>query len=93
MNRTEKFYGFRLQRAREKLEEDEATLNRLASSRDPDERRILPVWEKRVQDDRSRIQGLEHARQQELAGLEARRKVGYSFRLINAALIHAGKRE
>ena len=86
--RTRKFYGFRVDRAREKLSEDEATLERLSRSRDPNDRRVLPIWEKRVQDGRSRIESLEHEREREILALEKRQQIDWSFELVNVALLY-----
>lgn len=86
--RTEKLYRFRLQRARERLEEDRAILERLTQSRDPDDQRVVPIWQKRVQGSLSRIRDLEHQREQELQALEDRRRLNYSFERINCAIVY-----
>lgn len=88
VTRTTRFYAFRIARASDRLAEEERTLARLRQSKEAGDRRIMPIWEKRVRDSREAIERLSHEKGRELAALEARRKVSYAFRLVNAAILH-----
>jgi hypothetical protein len=86
--RTQKLYEFRITRARERLNENSAMVERFRRSRDPGERRVLPIWERRVRDETLNMERLQLERDEELQSLEIRQRIEYDFAPVNAAIVH-----
>ena len=66
------FFDYRDQAAADKLDQSRKTLDRLATSSDPDDRRILPVWQSNVQRNEGLVERLGRERMERLAELHRR---------------------
>jgi hypothetical protein len=89
----ERFYEYKERAARDKLDSVERTLRRLEASESPEERRILPVWQKNLEDARRRVDQLGEERDRRLRDLIGRDEVSASNQLIAASFVEIVPRE
>jgi SNF2 family DNA or RNA helicase len=83
----ERFYDYRSQAAADKLAANLQILERLRSSPEDADRRILPVWEKNVDSARRMIDTIEDERVQRLAELEGRDLVRAQHQMLTASYV------
>jgi ATP-dependent helicase HepA len=83
----ERFYDYRAQAAADKLEANRRILERLRSSPEDADRRILPVWEKNVETATRIVESVEHERTQRLAELEGRDQVRAQHELLTVSYV------
>ncbi len=83
----ERFYDYRTQAAADKLEANRLILERIRSSPEDADRRILPVWEKNAESAERMVESIERERSARLAELEARDHVTAQHELITASYV------
>jgi superfamily II DNA or RNA helicase len=83
----ERFYDYRSQAAADKLEANRRILERIRSSPEEADRRILPVWEKNVVAADRMIESIEQERRARLAELAGRDQVTAQHELLTASYV------
>lgn len=81
------YYDYRLQAAKDRLESTGATVTRLRASTDESERRILPVWEARLEQDVGRISSLDDERHRRMAELDRKAALAADYELVQAVRV------
>ena len=85
--RLEAWFSHRERAAADKLANTRATVHRIRASTDEGERRILPVWEKNLEDAQQLVDGLAVDRAQRMAELDKHRLPIIDHQLVSAARI------
>lgn len=85
--RINRYCDVRLRAAQEKLRHDREILNRLQQSSSADDRRVVPIWRRNVDNAAAYITTLEQERTRQLKELTQRRRVTYSYDLLNTARV------
>jgi superfamily II DNA or RNA helicase len=83
----ERFYDYRSQAAADKLAANERIFDRIRSSPEEADRRILPVWEKNVESARRIVDSVEQERRERLGELDGRDQVTAQHELLTASYV------
>jgi SNF2 family DNA or RNA helicase len=86
-DRVKKYYSKLKQNCEKRIETTTLTLERLADSDDQQQRRIIPVWQKRLADDKERLADLEIEQLRRLAQVGALRNPSCTPRLLQVTRI------
>lgn len=86
-DRVKKYYSKLKQNCEKRIETTTQTLERLADSDDQQQRRIIPVWQKRLADDKERLADLEIEQLRRLAQVGALRNPSCTPRLLQVTRI------
>ncbi len=81
------YYEYRLQAANDRLTSTAVTVSRLRASTDEGERRILPVWEARFEEDTIRIAALEDERHRRLEELDRKAGLAADYELLQVVRV------
>jgi hypothetical protein len=81
------YCDYREAQARRKAAHAQEIVTRVSSSDDPEERRILPIWERRLRLDQDDLAALGRERERLERELEARRSVQHNAELLSAAWV------
>ncbi|HMQ29718.1 MAG TPA: hypothetical protein PKD53_03275 [Chloroflexaceae bacterium] len=85
--RINRYCDMRLRSGQEKLEHDRAILQRLQRSAREEDRRVIPIWKRNVENAEVYIRSIAEERETQLKELAGRRQVTYSSTLLNAARV------
>lgn len=83
----ERYYEYRTRTAAAKLESTQRVLDKVASSDDPGEQRIVPVWMKNLENAKRVVENLASEREQRLAQLVGREQVTAQHELLSASFV------
>ncbi len=81
------YFAYRETEGRRKLAHDEGVVARLRDSERDDDRRVVPLWERTVANDRTYLAKLSEERERLGRELAQRLDVGYSYELLSAASV------
>jgi ATP-dependent helicase HepA len=87
------FFDYRDQAAADKLDQSRKTLDRLATSPDPDDRRILPVWQSNVHRNKGLVERLGQERMERLAELHRQSQGAGDVTLLGVARVEIRSNE
>lgn len=85
--RLNRYYDMRLRSGQEKLAHDQAILQRLQWSGREEDRKVVPIWRRNVENAEAYLRSLAQERETQLRELAGRRRVTYSSSLLNAARV------
>lgn len=83
----ERFFDYRAQAAADKVAATHKTVERLRQSVEDDERRILPVWEKNLENAKAMLESVEEERRRRLDDLDGRDSVTVQHQLLAASYV------
>jgi len=83
----ERFFDYRAQAAADKLTATLRTVERLRDSREIDDQRILPVWEKNARTAEEAVAAVEVERERRLGELDGRDQVGAQHEMLSASFV------
>lgn len=83
----EEYFGYRARAAREKFDSTRMTLERLRQSDNPEQRRIIPVWEANLDRDQRLVDELSDERERRLREVEKLRSPVVDWELVSAGRI------
>ena len=85
--RIHRYCDLRLRSGQEKLQHDLAILQRLQGSSREEDRKVIPIWKRNVENAEVYIRSIAQERETQLKELAGRRRVTYSSTLLNAARV------
>lgn len=85
--RVNRYYDMRLRSGQEKLQHDQAILQRLQWSSREEDRKVVPIWKRNVENAEAYIRSVTQEHERQLKEFGERRRVTYSFTLLNAARV------
>lgn len=86
-DRIERLYANRAEAARRRHANDQRTLDRMRASSDPNDMRVIPIWEENVRRSQAAVEQVDTDKQRELQELNARLNPEVSYSLLNVARI------
>ena len=86
-DRIERLYANRAEAARRRHANDQRTLDRMRTSSDPNDMRVIPIWEENVRRSQVAVEQVDTDKQRELQELNSRLNPEVSYSLLNVARI------